>query len=161
MMRFNSSTIYPVLMLAGLVLISVESIGCASEGSAAESRMEEAQPDLTVARDISDVELMALLNDRPDLLLVDVRTDREWQKGHIGGACFLDFLEDDFRERAASLPKDRPIAVYCAAGGRSADAMAFLSNAGFKEVYNLRGGFYGWEDAGREVSNGPPVPLPE
>ena len=159
MTRFNCSTIYPVLMLAGLVLISVDSIGCASER--AESKMDQTQPDQTVARDISEVELMTLLDDRPDLLLLDVRTDREWQKGHIGGACFLDFLEDDFRERAQALPKDRPIAVYCAAGGRSADAMAFLSNAGFKEVYNLRDGYYGWEDAGLEVSSEPPVPLPE
>jgi len=38
--------------------------------------------------------------------------------------------------------------------------MKRLSKAGFTELYNLRGGFYDWEDAGEAVSNDPPVPLP-
>ncbi len=161
MVRLHFSNINTALTMAALILISSESAGCASDNGVSSLSEETSQPDQAVARDISGVELLALLDERPDLLLLDVRTAREWDKGHLGGACFLDFLEDDFRTRAATLPKDRPIAVYCAAGGRSADAMDFLSRSGFKEVYNLRDGFYGWEDAGHAVSNEPPVPLPE
>ncbi len=105
-------------------------------------------------------ELIELIAQRNDLLLIDVRTDKEWDAGHIEGACFLDFLEDDFKPRAEALPTNRPIAVYCAAGGRSEDAMKLLQKAGFGEIYNLRNGFYGWEDAGRPVSNEAPLPLP-
>lgn len=150
---------FPLMLVFLMALFSIEVSGCAGE-TASQDVVESSQPETTVARDISDVELLALMSERPNLLLLDVRTDREWNAGHIEGACFLDFLEDDFPARAQALPKDRPIAVYCAAGGRSADAMAFLTQHGYKEVYNLRDGFYGWEDAGRDVSNAPPVDLP-
>ncbi len=153
------SPIFPLMLVFVMALVSIEVSGCAG-GAASEDVTESSQPETSVARDISDVELLALIAERPNLLLLDVRTDREWNAGHIEGACFLDFLEDDFPAKAQALPKDRPIAVYCAAGGRSADAMAFLTQHGFKEVYNLRDGFYGWEDAGRDVSNAPPVDLP-
>ena len=149
--------------MALLGFLSLETAGCSSPApapsEAADPPVEQTTP--AVARDIDDAELLALVSERPDLLLIDVRTQREWDKGHIEGACFLDFLEDDFSERASKLPKDRPIAVYCAAGGRSADAMSFLASKGFKEVYNLRDGFYGWDDAGREVSSSEPASLPQ
>lgn len=152
---------FSLLLLSLFAMISVEVAGCAQGGASDGKNVTGNQPQMAVARDISDVELVGLMAERPDLLIIDVRTDREWEGGHIAGACFLDFLEDDFRDRATMLPKDRPIALYCAAGGRSEDAMNLLSKAGFPELYNLRGGFYGWEDAGRPISNDPPVDLPE
>lgn len=143
----------------GLLALALTAFACQTEPSNG-AAMAAQQPGSAVARDISDTELVALMSDRPDLLLIDVRTDQEWEQAHIPGAAFLDFLEDDFEERAFALPKDRPIAVYCAAGGRSEDAMIKMKKAGFQELYNLRGGFYGWEDAGRDVSNADPVALP-
>lgn len=152
--------VIPAFVLAALALISLEFSGCAQGGPKPDVAGTDAQPRMAVARDISDVELVGMMKERPDLLVLDVRTDREWAGGHIAGACFLDFLEDGFRDRATLLPKDRPIALYCASGGRSEDAMNLLAKAGFPELYNLRGGFFDWEDAGRPVSNEPPVPLP-
>ena len=111
-----------------------------------------------MARDISDAELLTLMANRPDLLLIDVRTDgmdRATSRGRPSSISSRTTLRWAF-----ALPKDRPIAVYCAAGGRSEDAMIKMKKAGFRELYNLRGGFYGWEDAGRGVSNADPVALP-
>ena len=147
------------LILTGLLTLALTAFACQTAPDAGEAT-EAQQPGSAVARDISDAELLTLMANRPDLLLIDVRTDQAWEQGHIPGAAFLDFLEDDFEERAFALPKDRPIAVYCAAGGRSEDAMIKMKKAGFRELYNLRGGFYGWEDAGRDVSNADPVALP-
>lgn len=152
--------LHPALLMACLALVSVEVAGCSSNGLPAEPSSNLMEQGETVARDISDTELVELMAQRSDLLLIDVRTDKEWDAGHIEGACFLDFLEDDFKVRAEALPKNRPIALYCAAGGRSEDAMKLLAKAGFSELYNLRKGFYGWEDAGRTVSNAAPTPLP-
>lgn len=146
-----------VWMTLGLVLTTTGCQHTSTPGTAA----ADAQPNTAVARDISTTELKGLVANRPDLLLLDVRTDKEWEAGHIPGAALLDFLEDDFEALAFALPKDRPIAIYCAAGGRSEDAMKKMSKAGFAELYNLRGGFYGWEDSGETVSNDPPVPLPK
>lgn len=146
-----------VWMILGLALTTT---GC-QHTSATGPGEASAQPGTSVARDISTTELKGLIADRPDLLLLDVRTDKEWDAGHIPGAALLDFLEDDFEALAFALPKDRPIAIYCAAGGRSEDAMKKMARAGFAELYNLRGGFYGWEDAGESVSTEPPVSLPK
>lgn len=44
----------------------------------------------------------------------------------------------------ASLPSDRPIITVCASGMRSARAARILMNAGFKDVYNLKGGMMAW-----------------
>ena len=147
-------------MLVASCALVLTAFGCQNAGTTAEPAVETEQPGTGIARDISNSELKALLSDRPDLLLIDVRTDREWENGHIPGAAFLDFLEDDFEARAFALPKDRPIALYCAAGGRSEDAMKKMEKAGFRELYNLRGGFYGWEDGGEAVSNEAPATLP-
>ena len=114
-----------------------------------------------MARDIDAEELKTLLSERQDVLLLDVRTDMEWNAGHIAGAARIDFLEDDFSAIAHALPKNQPIALYCAAGGRSEDAMNNMAKAGFTELYNLRGGFFGWEDAGENVSFEAPALLPK
>ena len=121
----------------------------------------EGQPQQGVARDIDAEELKTLLSERQDVLLLDVRTDMEWNAGHIAGAARIDFLEDDFSAIAHALPKNQPIALYCAAGGRSEDAMNNMAKAGFTELYNLRGGFFGWEDAGENVSFEAPALLPK
>jgi rhodanese-related sulfurtransferase len=44
------------------------------------------------------------------------------------------------------LDKNKPVLVYCAAGGRSASAAKDLKKAGFKKVYDLEGGYDAWED---------------
>ena len=159
MRRPDSPLHRPGLILTGLLALALTAFACQTEPTA-DAATEAQQPGSAVARDISDAELLALLADRPDLLLIDVRTDQEWEQGHIPGAAFLDFLEDDFEARAFALPKDRPIALYCAAGGRSEDAMKKMEKAGFRELYNLRGGFYGWEDGGEAVSDEAPATLP-
>jgi|AOAMet1_07_M0_10_2_1038527.scaffolds.fasta_scaffold02570_4 rhodanese-related sulfurtransferase len=161
MALFHSAfSLQSTVLLAFLALVSVEGAGCSSNEKPKSSTGAMADQNGHVARDISDTELTAMMAQSTDLLLIDVRTDKEWDAGHIEGACLLDFLEDDFKRRAEALPKDRPIALYCAAGGRSEDAMKLLAKAGFHELYNLRNGFYGWEDAGRAVSNAAPLPLP-
>jgi len=147
-------------LLLGLTVV-LNAFGCAPNSHETTAGKILHQPDLNIARDISCSELKALITDRPDLLIVDVRTLQEWEKGHIPASGRIDFLEDNFDAKAFALPKDRPIALYCAAGGRSSDAMQKMKEAGFSELYNLRGGFYGWEDAGEAISEAPPISLPQ
>jgi rhodanese-related sulfurtransferase len=83
--------------------------------------------------------------------LVDVRTPQEWGTGHIADALHIDWFDDDFREHVAKLDKDRPVRVYCAAGGRSEDARELLREMGFKDVKDLDGGISAWKKAGAPV----------
>ena len=77
--------------------------------------------------------------------LVDVRTSEEFAKGYIAGAVNNDWLEDGFLDRAKTLDKSKPVLLYCAAGGRSEEAVAAMKEAGFTNVVDLEGGFNGWK----------------
>lgn len=88
-----------------------------------------------------------------NLQLVDVRTPEEIAHGIIEGAENIDFRNKNFNERIARLDKDQPIAVYCAAGGRSGKASEILLSMGFKEIYDLTGGFSQWQLEEYPISN--------
>ena len=87
--------------------------------------------------------------------LLDVRRPDEFDEGHIAGAANADFLGPDFLEQVEKLcPKDKPLAIYCRSGRRSANAAAALVKAGYK-VNNLIGGIQAWQDAGKSVETDP------
>ncbi|HET9368997.1 MAG TPA: rhodanese-like domain-containing protein, partial [Vicinamibacterales bacterium] len=74
--------------------------------------------------------------------LVDVRNQTEWNDTHIDGAqhITLGYLPDHLDE----IPRDRPIVVHCAMGGRSSIAASILKSKGFENVINLAGGIGDW-----------------
>lgn len=76
--------------------------------------------------------------------LVDVRTPNEWENGVIANPLKINFLESNFKEKIEKLDKTKPIAIYCKSGGRSGQAAKLLSEIGFKEVYDLKGGILNW-----------------
>ncbi|HEX5001203.1 MAG TPA: rhodanese-like domain-containing protein [Bacteroidia bacterium] len=83
--------------------------------------------------------------------VVDVRTSEEVARGKINGAIVIDFYEEDFKKQIKKLDKSKPVYLYCASGGRSADAADMLVNMGFTQVFNLDGGFRAWKAAGQPV----------
>lgn len=83
--------------------------------------------------------------------LVDVRTPGEFAEGHIEGAVNYDFYAADFAQKIAKLDKNRPVMVYCAAGGRSASAANQFKKLGFAKTYDLRDGIVAWKKAGKKT----------
>lgn len=81
---------------------------------------------------------------QPDVQLVDVRTPEEFSEGHIENAVNIDFNADDFDAKVADLDKEKPVMVYCKAGGRSAKAATRLKELGFKNITDLEGGISNW-----------------
>ncbi|MBN1411756.1 MAG: FAD-dependent oxidoreductase [Spirochaetales bacterium] len=75
----------------------------------------------------------------PDTVLIDVRTRGEYKQGTIEGAVNIPI--DDLRQRIEELPADKKIIVFCAVGARAYLACRILSQSGFKDVYNLSGGY--------------------
>ena len=82
--------------------------------------------------------------------LIDVRTQEEFAKGHIEGAQNIVF-DDDFEAKLTQLDKNKPIAVYCRTGKRSADCAEFLEKAGFTKIYDLDGGITQWVYKGKDT----------
>lgn len=92
-----------------------------------------------------------MLKNDTTVQLVDVRTPDEFQSGHIAGAKLINFQSADFAEKIAQLDKNRPVMVYCAVGGRSANAAKQCSKMGFSKVYDLKGGITAWKEKGKAV----------
>lgn len=90
------------------------------------------------------------LNEKPGTLL-DVRTPGEFSKGHLQNAVLINLFDDDFNERLYKTDRSKPVYVYCAVGGRSAEAAEILIANGYTEVFNLDGGIVAWQKAGFPV----------
>jgi thioredoxin 1 len=84
-------------------------------------------------------------------LVLDVRTPGEVDRARLADASTLDLYDPRFEQKLALLSRDRPVFVYCASGGRSAQAAAKMAAMGFKEVYDLAGGLRAWSAAGLPV----------
>ncbi len=80
---------------------------------------------------------------RPDAYLIDCRTAGEQAGGMIDGAVPMDFRSAAFRQNVGQLERDRPVFVYCQAGGRSGRAAEILDSLGFVRVVDLEGGYRG------------------
>jgi phage shock protein E len=83
-------------------------------------------------------------------VVLDVRTKKEFDAGHIPGAVNIDVNASDFQEKVAKLDKSKTYLVHCAAGGRSVTACKKLAPAGFERLVNLEGGYKAWEKAGNK-----------
>ena len=85
--------------------------------------------------------------------LLYVRTAAEHAEGYIPGTHFnIDVLEDSYTKVATeTLPKDKPVALYCRSGNRSKNAARILAEKGY-EVVELGTGFRGWVAAGKKTA---------
>ena len=77
-------------------------------------------------------------------ILIDVRTESEFNNGHIANAGNLNIYAPDFNRSLLLLPKDQPIYLYCLSGNRSEMAAKILAENGYKNVYNLQNGMMAW-----------------
>lgn len=87
-------------------------------------------------------QLEAQRRERRGLHILDVRQPAEWQAGHIPEAHHLS--GGDLPAHLDAVPEDRPVAVYCGSGYRSSVAASLLRRNGYREVYNVTGGFSAW-----------------
>jgi rhodanese-related sulfurtransferase len=78
---------------------------------------------------------------KDELLLVDVREESEWQRGHAEGAIYLGkgVIERDIEQTIPE--KEALIVLYCGGGYRSALAAENLQRMGYTNVYSLKGGY--------------------
>ncbi len=85
-------------------------------------------------------------------LLLDVREPDEYAAVHAVGATLIPLGELPARLNELKQYKDKPIAVICRSGRRSARSVEILRNAGFSQVVNIEGGTSAWESAGLPVT---------
>ena len=81
-------------------------------------------------------------------IVLDVRSESEYESGHVPGAIHIPFQSDASRLEEISLDKEQPIVVYCAHGPRAAWAGRGLRDAGYTSVVYLEGHMASWERDG-------------
>jgi rhodanese-related sulfurtransferase len=77
------------------------------------------------------------------IVLLDVRTDKEYEQGHIPGAVHIPLSE--IGERIKKLKKDKELVVFCQNGSKSIWAIKRLMGMGYKNLSNLKGGYNAWK----------------
>lgn len=118
---------------AGLLLITV--VGAANTN---------------IVSHVNPTEAQKLIADKK-VLVLDVRTPKEFAAGHIAGATNINFLAADFGKAITGLATNQAYLVHCAVGGRSTQAMPLFEKLQFRSVYHLDGGLKAWEKAGLPV----------
>lgn len=83
-----------------------------------------------------------------DGVVLDVRTEGEYSRGHIANSTLISTSDRDFVKKAMLLQKDKPLYIYCLTGSRSYAVVNYLSQNGFTKLYNLSRGTMSWSRAG-------------
>lgn len=86
-----------------------------------------------------------------DVILVDVRTPKEFSSGHIENAININFLSSEFDKKIQKLDTTKTLVIYCRSGNRSGKSTSKLVKAGFKEIYDLKGGVLNWQKSGQKL----------
>ena len=92
--------------------------------------------------DISSTKAYAIYQSDKELIVVDVRDESEYCRGHIPCAIFYSWNRGVFTKEFHNLPTDTPILLVC----RSGKATAILDKNGYKTVYNLEEGMRSWPE---------------
>lgn len=129
-----------------LAIVCIIAVSCARMFN----RSNNANGALTAYSTVNADEFQTLIAN-PNVQLLDVRTRDEFDEGHIASAILIDVNDSTFVQQAtAVLDKQRPVALYCRSGRRSARAASLLTAQGFA-VTNLGGGAMAWKDAGKAL----------
>ncbi|MFC4634961.1 rhodanese-like domain-containing protein [Dokdonia ponticola] len=80
-----------------------------------------------------------------DVQLVDVRSEEEYNKGHIDDAININIADKErFTAEIQKLDKTKPVYIYCHSGVRSHRASKLIQELGFTTIYDFTGGWSVW-----------------
>ena len=87
-----------------------------------------------------------------DYILIDVRTQDEFDLGHIDSAINLDFYSDTFQNEILSLAKNEKIVLYCRTNNRSSKTATILKQNGYRDILVISGGITEWVKNGNDIN---------
>lgn len=125
--------------IAGIAFLSLVMVACSN---AQEETTMKTEADTEVTLDTPETFKSRLSGEGAQL--IDVRTPEEYAQGKIGDAQNFNVLEANFKSQLEKLDPEKPVLVYCASGGRSAKAVSLMTEMGFKEIHELKGGYNAW-----------------
>ena len=95
---------------------------------------------------INNTEFKELIIENSGAVIIDCRTEIEWDEGRIKNAILLYLFESQlFMQKVEGFDKNKIYLVYCRSGSRSVAACQILESVGIKNVYNLTVGISSWD----------------
>ncbi len=96
-----------------------------------------------------DVHTTAAVQNRDDVILIDVREQWEYDEVHIPNITLIPMSE--IANRLDEISKDKEVILTCRSGNRSGQMTIMLQQNGFDNVHNMQGGILAWQQAGFTV----------
>ena len=101
-------------------------------------------------REIPPKDVKAMLDNKDDVVFLDVREPNEWNLGRIPGAVHLPRGNLESKVEGM-IDRSKKVVVYCARANRSALAALTLKQMGYEDVASMSGGFQTWPDVGGPI----------
>lgn len=133
-----------LLYLLPLLLVVVLVACGGSETAVVDAPAEELNLPQTV-----DVQTVAEVKERDDVVVLDVREPWEYEEGHIPGVTLIPMQE--VPNRLDEIPTEETVILTCRTGNRSGQVAEYLRQQGYDNVHNMEGGIVAWEQAGLAV----------
>ncbi|MFD2696878.1 rhodanese-like domain-containing protein [Mesonia sediminis] len=128
-----------------LALTSFGFLGCGQKSTLKTNQTQKTEKQIDGNIYILSKTKFAKAIEKKGVQLVDVRTPGEYQDGTIKDAQLIDYKQPKtFDSKFAALDKDKPVYLFCRSGARSQAAAKKLVEMGFKEIYDLEGGYLNW-----------------
>ena len=105
------------------------------------------------ASQIVPAEVTSLIN-HEDAELLDIRSAKDFEKGHIINAVNIDMATLGDREKELNKYKDKTVVICCAQGQESIRVARNLKTKGFEKLYSLKGGISAWQNANLPLTKG-------
>ncbi len=154
-MASRDGTLEPVKWSISLFAVAclVATFGCHKSTSDTPEATDPAGSGSTEILHADPVEAAQYLSEDDQIIILDVRTSREYARGRLKGAMNIDFNGSDFRERLSELDPKATYLIHCAVGGRSSSALKVCRELGFEKVIHLDGGYKSWVRAGQPIED--------
>jgi rhodanese-related sulfurtransferase len=88
-----------------------------------------------------------IYDNNKDYNVLDVRTQEEFNEGHIENAININFYDTNFKEQINNLDKNKTYLIYCKSGERSYNTLNLMRGSQFIKVYDLEGGIDTWRNS--------------
>lgn len=103
----------------------------------------------------------AAIADSNKAIVLDVRTQSEFEGGFIANAINIDFNSPEFESSILKLDPSKTYYIYCLSGGRSSQAAKWMRDHSFKNVFELKGGILAWQKDHLPLGNTPTISAAE
>jgi rhodanese-related sulfurtransferase len=105
----------------------------------------------TILVSLGAKDFAAVCKSKPNMPILDIRSEKEFKAGHIWRAVNIDMKDKDFQRRIAGFGRNQEYAVYCQYGFDSQQVAEDMKRMGFFRIYHLQKGLSSWGDSGQAL----------